>query len=99
MKKISLALMGCLASVLYAFDFVREGKPACVIEVGSQPSRFEQLAAEDLREFLSQCCSVGFSMVPEAEAKGAAIYVGATEAARQNGCLLDNYETEEWQIL
>ncbi|MBQ6473694.1 MAG: DUF4838 domain-containing protein, partial [Victivallales bacterium] len=99
MKKILLALLGCLASALSAFDFMRDGKPACVIAVGAEPNRFEKLAAVDLQGMLSQCCGVEFAVVPEAEAKGAAIYVGATEAARQNGCPQDNYEKEEWQIL
>ena len=99
-KHIILSMILLFAAEISAFDFVRDGNPACVIAASSSPSRFEKLAQEDLREFLGKVTGVAFEIVQEQEVNGRpAIYVGQTEFAQKNGYIPDDFQNEEWLVL
>ena len=87
-----------LVSAAFAFEFSKNGKPLCVIAKPETPAEFDELAVEDLRNFLGQITGADFKVVPEAEAKGAAIYVGQSKFATSKGIDLEGFGKEEWLI-
>lgn len=86
MKRIFLSLV-----LLVAFS-VRAEKQ---IAVGGAPSRFEKIAAEELKCFLEKITLEKFSIIPEKQAHNPVIFLGKTDFARENGVEPDGLGREE----
>ena len=83
---------------IFAFDFAKDGKPLCVIGVPENCSDLEIMAKDDLAMILEKITGAKFQVVPEAQVKGPAIYLGFTKYAKANGADFSKLASEEWLI-
>lgn len=87
------AYLACSATVALAAEPERWG-----IVVPAKPTQQERGAAEELRDYLSRIYAGTFIVEPETETSGStpAIYVGATQLAKTNGCHLETFAADEF---
>ena len=100
--------MACLSMAVVALMFTgaadgaalaRDGQPRAVIVVGAEPALAEETAARELGEHLQKVTGAEFETVgEEAPRASAAIYVGWTGFAEENGVDVTALGPEEWVI-
>ena len=99
MKHLAAGFLAVLLFPLFGFDFAADGQALCRIVYPDRPGKLEKMAAEDLRQFLSEMSGAKFAAVPESKAgRGPAIYVGRTRFAEAGGIRSEQLDKEEWLI-
>ena len=99
-RMIFLLVFSLLGSPLAAeqpFTLSRNGKARCVIALPENASRYDRMAADDLKYYLGKITGGDFQIVPEKDVKGNAIFLGESKAAEKAG--LKDFQDEEWCIL
>ena len=89
-----------LAMPARALTFARGGKAAATIVVAAGATASEQMAANEVADYLRRISGADFHVLTEdqAPAKGSRVFVGPTAFARRNGLTADKLGPEEWVI-
>lgn len=101
MRNVLFAILACATAVVSAFEFSRNGIAACQLATADNPSRLEQQAVNDLKEFLEKMTGVSFSVCEESKIKPgdtATVYVGQTDFAAVHGINFSLLAEEQWII-
>ena len=93
---VLLPLWLSAAAAEQPFTLSQNGKALCVIALPEKASRYDRMAAEDLKYYLGKMTGGDFQVVPENDVKGKAVYVGQSNAAQKAG--LKGFHGEEWCI-
>ena len=100
MKKTGLtAALLLLTSAAFGFEFSRDGQPSCVLVRPAEMSGLDLMALEELKTYLGKMTGAEFSVREETESvTGPAVYVGKTQAAKEQGIDVSAFGDEEWLI-
>lgn len=100
MKKTGLtAALLLLTSAAFGFEFSRDGQPSCVLVHPAEMSGLDLMALEELKTYLGKMTGAEFSVRDETESvTGPAVYVGKTQAAKEQGIDVSAFGDEEWLI-
>ncbi len=92
---MTLMLIPCFGSVM---ELARNGQAIMAIVIPASTNRFEDLALQDLKQYLEAMTRAEFKVVPEnqIDPNQAAIYLGHTEFAVRNGIVFSELQKEEW---
>ena len=97
---IGLAVALTLAVPAQALILARGGKAAATIVVAAGATASEQMAANEVADYLRRISGTEFHVLPEdqAPAKGSRVFVGPTVFARRQGLAADKLGSEEWVV-
>ena len=90
------SLLISLPAAEHPFTLSQNGKAQCVIALPEKPSRYDRMAADDLKSYLGKITGGDFRIVSEKDVKGNAIFLGESKAAAKAG--LKDFQNEEWCI-
>ena len=97
---MGLAVALKLAAPAKALTLAEAGKSTATIVRAAGATASEQMAANELAEYLRQITGAAFPVQPEgkAPAEGSRVFVGPTAFARSQGLAADKLGSEEWII-
>ena len=97
---IGLTIGLTLAVPARALTLARGGKAAATIVLAAGATASEQMAANEVADYLRRISGADFRVLPEdqAPAKGSRVFVGPTAFARRKGLTADKLGPEEWVI-
>ena len=80
-----LSLLNSIPAAEHPFTLSQNGKARCVIALPEKPSRYDRMAADDLKFYLAKITGGDFRIVSEKDVKGNAIFLGESKAAAKAG--------------
>lgn len=88
----------CLSAALF-FAAAAAGTVPKYLVTGSDPSRLEKRAEQELKHFYKLICGRDLVVIPEAQSAGkAAFYLGRTKFAAENKVDFASFDQEEWLL-
>ena len=97
---LMLAAMHLRSAASHALTLAESGKVAATLVSAPNASASEQLAVEELADYLRRSTGASFDVLPEAKASadGSRIFVGPTAFARSHGIDVEKLGPEQWII-
>ena len=98
--RLFLGLAAALALPAKGLTLAENGKASATIVFAADASATDQMAADELAEYLRRISGANFVVLPEdkANSTGSRVFVGSTAFARSNGVTSDKLGPEEWVI-